>query len=152
MVEHTPGIQKIPDSYCPWHDGPLFIAIPFFVGSNTITKPSLKAFLFSLHSFYEGLTSTRLDIKPFHRHLAVTMSYDMIKFGSDDLKVYLNNQSIVADIGNVYQAPNVSETSKFFAGERQFHADDLEVLLSVGEFISIAILLPAYYFCGWRTH
>lgn len=75
----------------------------------------------------------------------------MIKFGNDDLTVYLNNQSILADIGNVYQSPNVPETSKFFAGEKQIPADDLEVLVSVGEFISIAISLPAIYFCGWRT-
>ena len=108
----------------------------FFTGTSTVTKPSLKAFLFSIHSFYASLNNTRLDIKPLHRHLAVTLAYDKLKFGNDDLTVHLNNQSVVADVGNVYQAPNVSEASKFFAGEKEFPADDLEVLFPAGEIIS----------------
>ena len=88
-----------------------------------------------MRSFFGSLPNTSLDIKPLHRHFAVTLGYDKLKFGNDDLTVHLNNQSIVADIGNVYQAPNVSEASKFFAGEKEFLADDLEVLVPVGKFI-----------------
>ena len=108
----------------------------FFAGTSVITKPGLKAFLFSINSFYASLNNTRLDMKPLHRHLAVTLASDKLKFGNDDLTVHLNNQSVVADVGNVYQAPNVPETSKFFAGEKEFPADDLEVLFRAGEFIS----------------
>ena len=77
-----------------------------------------------------------MDIKPFYRHLAVTPDFHMLKFGNNDLTVYFNNQSVVADIGNAYQAPNVSQTSQFFAGEREFQIDDLEVLVAIGKFIS----------------
>lgn len=59
----------------------------------------------------------------------------MLKFGNDDLTVHLNNQSIVTDVGNVYQAPNISQATKFFAGERMFLADDLEVLFPKGDCI-----------------
>ncbi|XP_074627543.1 uncharacterized protein LOC141885641 [Acropora palmata] len=100
-----------------------------FRGSSSIVKPSSKAFLFSLRSFFENHNSTRLDIKPLHRHRAVTVDYDMLKFGDGDLTVNLNNQSVEADIGNVYQAPSVSEPSTFFAGEEEFQADDVEVLI-----------------------
>ena len=75
-------------------------------------------------------------MKPLHRHLAVTFSHDMLKFGNDDLTVHLDNQTTVANIGNVYQAPNVLEANKYFAGETEFQADDLEVLQPVGEFMS----------------
>jgi len=74
-------------------------------------------------------------MKPLHRDLAVTFGHDMPKFGHDDLTVHLDNQTTVANIGNVYQAPNVLEPSKFFAGEKEFQADDLEVLQPVGEFM-----------------
>ena len=106
----------------------------FLLGSSSIVKPSSKAFLFSLLSFYESYNSTRLDIKPLHRHLAVTVDYNMLKFGDGDLTVNLNNQSVQADIGNVYQAPSVSEPSTFFAGEEKFQADDVEVLIPTGEY------------------
>ena len=104
------------------------------LGSSSIVKPSSKAFLFSLRSFFENYNSTRLDIKPLHRHRAVTVDYDMLKFGDGDLTVNLNNQSVKADIGNVYQAPSVSEPSTFFAGEEEFQADDVEVLIPTGKY------------------
>lgn len=94
----------------------------------------MKAFLFSLRSFYGDLSTTRLDIKPLHRHLAVTLdSYNKLSFGINDLTVNLDNRSIVSDIGNVYQAPSVSELDKFFTGETHFQADGLEVLVLEGE-------------------
>ena len=106
----------------------------FLLGSTSIVKPSSKAFLFSLRSFFGNYNSTRLDIKPLHRHRAVTVDYDMLKFGDGDLTVNLNNQSVKADIGNVYQAPSVSEPSTFFAGEEEFQADDVEVLIPTGKY------------------
>ena len=94
----------------------------------------MKAFLFSLRSFYGDLSTTRLDIKPLHRHLAVTLdSYNKLSFGVNDLTVNLDNRSIVSDIGNVYQAPSVSERKKFFMGETHFQANGLEVLVLEGE-------------------
>ena len=94
----------------------------------------MKAFLFSLRSFYGDLSTTRLDIKPLHRHLAVALdSYNKLSFGINDLTVHLDNRSIVSDVGNVYQAPSVSEPDKFFTGETHFQADGLEVLVLEGE-------------------
>ena len=106
----------------------------FLLGSSSIVKPSSKAFLFSLRSSFENYNSTRLDIKPLYRHRAITVDYDMLKFGDGDLTVNLNNQSVEADIGNVYQAPSVSEPSTFFAGEEEFQADDVEVLIPTGKY------------------
>ena len=105
----------------------------FLLGSSSIVKPSSKAFLFSLRSSFENCNSTRLDIKPLHRHRAVTVDYDMLRWDGD-LTVNLNNQSVKADIGNVYQAPSVSEPSTFFAGEEEFQADDVEVLIPTGKY------------------
>ena len=94
----------------------------------------MKAFLFSLRSFYGNLSTTRLDIKPLHRHLAVTLdSYNKLSFGINDLTVNLDDRSIVSDVGRVYQAPSVSEPDKFFTGETHFQADGLEVLVLEGE-------------------
>ena len=94
----------------------------------------MKAFLFSLRSFYLNLSTTRLDIKPLHRHLAVTLdSYNRLSFGINDLTVNLDNRSIVSDVGNVYQVPSASEPDKFFTGETHFQADGLEVLVVEGE-------------------
>ena len=73
-------------------------------------------------------------MKPLDRHLAVTVDYDVLKFGDGDLTVNLNNQSVEADIDNVYQAPSVSEPSTFFAGEKEFQADDVEVLIPSGKY------------------
>ena len=106
-----------------------------FAGASSInSSSSVKAFLFSLRSFYGNLSTTRLDIKPLHRYLAVTLdSYNKLSFGIDDLTVNLDNRSIVSDVGNVYQAPSVSEPDKFFTGETHFQADGLEVLVLEGE-------------------
>ena len=75
-----------------------------------------------------------MDIKPLHRHLAVTLdSYNRLSFGINDLTVNLDNRSIVSDVGNVYQVPSASEPDKFFTGETHFQADGLEVLVLEGE-------------------
>ena len=106
-----------------------------FAGASSINSlSSMKAFLFSLRSFYLNLSTTRLDIKPLHRHLAVTLdSYNRLSFGINDLTVNLDNRSIVSDVGNVYQVPSASEPDKFFTGESHFQADGLEVLVLEGE-------------------
>lgn len=108
-----------------------------FAGASSInSSSSTKAFLFSLRSFYGNLSTTRLDIKPLRRHLAVTLdSYNKLSFGINDLTVNLDNRNIVGDVGNVYQAPSVSEPDKFFPGETHFQADGLEVLVLEGELL-----------------
>ena len=39
----------------------------------------------------------------------------------------------MSDVGNVYQAPSVSEPDTFFTGETHFQADGLEVLVLEGK-------------------